>query len=940
MKKGLLIALTFAISAFAWSQKGSIRGKVIDANNAEELIGSTVVIAGTTNGAATDFEGNYSINNLEPGVYDLNISYISYQTKTVTGVEVKAGETTLIDVSLSSAVEELQEVVVTAEVIKDSEVAILTVKKKSANLIDGISSQSFKKMGDANAASAMKRISGVSIQGGKYVYVRGLGDRYTKSVLNGMDVPGLDPDRNTLQMDIFPTNIINNITVVKSFTADLGADFTGGIVDIETKDFPEEKTMNASVSLSYNPSMHFNNNYLSYQGGSTDFLGFDDGTRSLPISKQQGIPSTAVGDPTLTTITEKFNSTLAAQRGTSGMNYGVSFSAGNQFNREKYTIGYNTALSYKNTTTFYEGVENNIYTKPNVSEETELLTDRLQVGDIGKNNTLVSGLLGGALKTDKSKIKVNLMHIQNGESRAGVFMRENFIRSSNVSFRDNLEYTEKSITNALLAGEHVFGLDNNWQIDWKLSPTISQINDKDVRVTPFTVEDDRYSIQPSEGGDPTRIWRELFEVNYVGRLDISNKYNLFNNDAKVKFGGSYSVKQRDYEILNYRLNVRNQSTLGLTGDANELMLEENLWTAENNIGTSVEGNYEISNSYDATQTNMGVYVSNEFAPFEKLKAIIGVRMEQYAQYYTGQNQTGSEVYNNEKIINSTDLFPTANLIYSLSDNTNVRASYSKTVARPSFKEASIAQIFDAITGRTFIGNIDLEQTDINNVDLRWEMYLPKGQMVSVSGFYKAFTNPIELVAFSDAAPDNFQPRNLGDAKVYGVELELRKDLAMFSPALKHFNFNTNISLIQSALELDKSPNGEYESRMNNLRNGETLSDTRQMQGQAPYIINAGLSYLKMENGFEAGLYYNVQGKKLAVVGLGPNPDVFEQPFHSMNFSMSKELGKENQSKITFGIKNLLNDKVESYYESYGSEDKVFSSYAPGRSFNLSYSLNF
>ena len=252
------------ISLLAQAQTGTIRGKVIDDANAESLIGVTVLVKGTSKGATTDLDGNFAIK-IEPGTYNLQISYVSYKATNISDVQVSEGEITAIGtIRLQESVETLTEVTVTAEAIKSSETALLTVKKKSANLLDGISSESFSRMGDGSAASAIKRVTGVAIQDGQYVYVRGLGDRYTKTLLNGMEVPGLDPDRNALQIDIFPTNIIGNIMVYKTFTPDLSADFVGGMVNIETSEFPEEKTFNISASVEYNPDMHFNSDYLAY----------------------------------------------------------------------------------------------------------------------------------------------------------------------------------------------------------------------------------------------------------------------------------------------------------------------------------------------------------------------------------------------------------------------------------------------------------------------------------------------------------------------------------------------------------------------------------------------------------------------------------------------------------------------------------------------------
>src|SRR5690606_10803398 len=410
---------------------------------------------------------------------------------------------------------ELQEVVVTAQAIRTSEEALLTVKRKSANLLDGISSANFRKIGDSDAASAVKRVPGVSVEGGKYVFVRGLGDRYTKSTLNGVDVPGLDPDRNTIQMDMFPTSIVDNIVVLKSFTSDLPGDFTGGIVNIDTKDFPEEKTFNISGSLGYNPAMHFNSDYLTYEGGKTDFLGFDDGTRDIPTARSTSIPlyTDVVGNVDseegrqFRSIMEGFNPTLAAMKERSFMDYSLGFNFGNQFTKGRNTLGYTFSLSYANSTEYYEDAVYGRYGKGN-SNDTELGVREYQQGDFGVNNVALSGIAGLALKRDHSKYKINLLHVQNGETRAGIFDYENSDLGANFqATQHNLEYSQRSLTNLLLNGNHYSG-DHRWHIEWKLSPTRSRIEDPDIRYTRYRIDGNNLSIG-TESGYPERIWRFL-----------------------------------------------------------------------------------------------------------------------------------------------------------------------------------------------------------------------------------------------------------------------------------------------------------------------------------------------------------------------------------------------------------------------------------------------
>ncbi len=324
---------------------------------------------------------------------------------------------------------------------------------------------------------------------------------------------------------------------------------------------------------------------------------------------------------------------------------------------------------------------------------------------------------------------------------------------------------------------------------------------------------------------------------------------------------------------------------------------------------------------------------------EKLRTIIGLRLENYTQLYTGVNQNNEQLSNVE-IISELDLFPSVNLIYSINDKVNIRSSYSNTVARPSFKEASIAQIFDPITNRFFIGNINLKPSYINNFDLRFERFGEAGEIFALSGFFKNLDNPIELVTYSASAPDNFQPRNVGSAIVMGLEIEFRKNLGNIFAPLSRWNFNFNGTIAQSRQKFDLSEGGEFESRSANARDGEEIKDYRDLQGQSPYLINTGINYRDIDKGIEAGVFFNTQGPTLQVVGIGEVPDVYTNPFNSLNITSSYKFGEEKRSSINFKIKNLLNDNELSEFRSFGSENQIFSVRDLGRSFSIGYSHNF
>lgn len=947
-----IIIFSFAFMPNLLAQDNKIIGFVKDSELNDALPFANVYLKGTDVGTTTDFDGQYTIG-VEPGKYTLVFSFVGYQTKEITDVIVEKEKDVVVNISLASSAASLDEVVITTTARKNTESAVLNLQKKSIKVMDGLSSEGIKRVGASDVASAVKRIPGVSVQGGKYVFVRGLGDRYTKSILNGMDIPGLDPDRNTLQMDIIPSHILDNIIVSKTASAEMPADFTGGVVNIVTKDFPSRQEYSLSVGMSYNPDMHFNSNYLKSENSGTDFLGFDDGKRDLPFSKNMKIPS-PVGDGlndkgvSLTDITNRFDKKMSTDRANSLGDFNFSFSTGNSFNigENNNKIGYLANVSYRNKTEFFENTKQNFYFKPISKSDTELIPNRTQTGDIGLQKALLSGLAGISFKTDYSKYKLNILHLQNGVSRAGKFRTFTYIQDDIEVVRDNVEYTQKSITNLGLTGNHAFE-DSEWEIDWGLSTSFSSIKDKDIRVTPFEViSENEYSIRPSTAGSPQRIWRDLEELNLTGKIDFKKKHEIFDRKANLKFGASATYKDRDFAINNYNILIKGGSVTPIEGNPNHLLLTENIWNSDSNQGTYLQGNYQPANTYQSNSTVLATYISEEFNITDQLKSVLGVRFENYKLNYSGENNQGTIQLNNTNILDESDFFPSANLIYAWNDEINIRSSYYKTTARPSFKEASIAQIFDPLSDITFIGGIDIDSDGnfknivkpsyINNFDLRIEKFEENGQMYAFSAFYKSFTNPIELVAF-ETAPNNLQPRNVNSADVYGLEFELRKNFGFLLESLKKFSINANISLIESNVKMDER---EFKSRKLAAREGESIDQERDLQGQSPYLINIGINYDDPEKAWQAGLFYNTQGETLEVVGIRNVPDAYTQSFHNVSFRLTKAFGEDQKQSINIGVSNLLNDDVETLYKSYQSSDKVFSKRTPGQSFSIGYTYKF
>ncbi len=940
-KSNLLLIILILVSTFSFAQSGIITGTVNDGEYNDILPFANVVLKDTQSGALTDFEGKYSLE-VSPGVYTVQFSFVGYQTQEINQVHVKNGETVIVDITLNATAAQLDEVVISTSLKRNTASSVLTLQRNSVNLMDGLSLESIVNSGASDIAAAVKNIPGVSVQRGKYVYVRGLGDRYTKTSLNGVDVPGLDPDRNTLQLDLFPSSILENVMVVKSATADQSADFTGGAIDIITKDIPSRAQYSASIGLGYNPDFHFNSNYLTYNGSNTDFLGFDDGQRDNPIPTNQYVPLPQENAEVSEILTRRFNPEMAAQRETSFMDYGFSFTAGNSYDVGDNKIGYVASLSYRNETQYFsEYIDGQVFRKNTDKSIYDLNVDRTQEGQGGTNDVLISGIAGLSYKTAKSKYKFNVLHIQNGESRASIFNQQNRIQNSNRIKKDNLIYTQRSITNLLFNGKHTLGSDSEWTIDWKIAPSLALVYDKDFRVSPFRVTVDEetgeeiFTIEPSESGLPTRIFRDLEEGNIVGKIDASQKHTLFNKEAKIKFGGGYTYKSREFAVERFSFPLLNIPTDFANGDPDLILDEENVYNASTNSGVHVRRDSGVSDTFDSQMSIASAYVSEEFKVTDWFQAIVGLRFEQFQLIYTGERQDGTS-FDEETILDKNDLFPSANLIFDLNEegSQKIRTSYARTTARPSFKEASLAEIFDPINNTFFIGNINIQPTYINNFDLRYEMYGEEGDFYALSGFFKSFKDPIEL-SFIRSATGQFTPLNLGDAKVFGAEIEIRKNLG-FINGWENFSINANFSLIESQQEFSED---ERANREDNLRVGEELDDNRPLQGQSPFLVNVGIDYSN-DLGWNAGFFYNVQGKTLQIVGSGDIPDVYTLPFNNLLFNASKTFGKNNNSKVTLKFENILNDDVESVYESYGTNDEIYSKWSPGQKISLSYSINF
>lgn len=923
--KLLLSLILFLPLTFISAQTGGISGKVIEAESGFEVIGGNVVIKGTGTGSSTDLDGNYLIQNLEPGTYTLECTYIGFETKEITGVIVESGKVTNLDIKIGEVAIQLEVAVVTSKKVTNTETALLTIQKKAPVVLDGISSTQIAKSGDSDVAAAVKRVPGVTVEGGKYVYVRGLGDRYSKTTLNGGTIPGLDPNKNSVQMDLFPTELIDNIIIYKTFAPNLPGDFSGGYVDIATKDFPTSKTFGVSFSTEYNTLATFNNNFMTYEGGNKEWLGMDDGTRDIPqIIQNNEVPIDQRGGNIdadqanlLTDMTSSFKNNFVFNNMAPMPNYSFALSAGNQKQLFGKPLGYNAAISYRSENSFYQNGISGIYELTGQWDDAEKLTTQLLLDDTESTQRVLWGaMFNTSYKlADNHKVGFTVLHNQSGTKTARFQEGKKQRDDPDDGYQTSTwQYLQRAISTFQLKGKHVFSNLNNAEVNWQSSYALSSQDEPDLRY--FTnryfekADGSRsYFIKPSSDRLPVRYYRNMNETNFDNKIDISIPFNQWNNlSSKVKFGGAYLTKERDFREERY--NYSNQSS-AFSGDITEYLSQENLLTYDktegmylnNGDGVFIVDAYEPANNYDAKQQVAAAYGMVELPLTSKLRAVTGLRMETTTIQFYSFSQAIQEKYGNldgkANVLDNMDILPSLNLNYEMNETMQLRMGYNKTLARPTFRELAPFESFDFMGGFILIGNPELQRTQVDNVDLRLEIYPNSGEIISVSAFYKNFDNPIERTYNPEAPNGEFTFRNVDQALLFGGELEVRKNLNFIAESLSNFSLGTNFTYVYSRTKIDARELQQIRAT------NPYAKDYREMFGQSPYVVNALLSY-KNVTGTSANLAFNISGPRISYISIGGTPNIYELPRASLNFNIQHEF--QNGLGLKMEANNILNAK--------------------------------
>jgi len=957
-------------------QTGKITGVVVDAETGETLIGVNVVIEGTTTGAATDIDGRYTIPGLEPGTYNLVVSYISFQKQTITGVQLSAGEVVKLDVTLQPENEFLEEVVVTAEAVLDNEAGLLRQRQKSVAFSDAISAESISRSGAGDAASAMKKVVGASVVGGKYVYVRGLGDRYTGTQLNGSNLPSADPDRKSFQMDLFPTNLIENITTSKTFTPDKPGNFTGGLVDVTTKDFPEKLTFSLSYSSEYNSQSSFDDVLLG-PSSDTDFLGFDNGERELPdfldeIASDPNLEFPNVIEArrnlgaadTLNRLSRSFNNVMEADEDFVPVNQSFSLSLGNITKLAGRDLGYNLSLSYSQSyQSYFDGRQARWELFGNNPDQSDSLSPELNLSDArGDHNVDIGALANISYKfSPNHKLTTTFIRTQSGTNTGRTLAGSNIeeVGSADPLFQSRVvRYVERNLSSVQLKGKSFFPGFLNTTVEWGGSYSQNNQEEPDLRFFqsetrfrefPNGVVDTLFSINSSGGRKPpARFFRDLQEDGFNFNLDVSVPFPTHTGqNGLFKFGGSFDNADREFREFRFEYQLANFDVVSfdaVNGDSDEFFNAVGIVdTAANGdfiFGHTISDVTELRNNYDGEREIKAIYGMIELPLLDNLKFIGGARLED--TFVETVSQDTAEAIGE---LDDTDILPSLSLIYSLNDRMNFRGAFTKTLARPTFRELAPFVSFNFVGDFLFRGSADLERTLITNYDIRWEWFMSPGEVIAVSGFYKDFKDPLERAISIDFGNNVISIQNVDEARVYGLELELRKRLNFLPPLFHNFLISTNLSLVESEVDIPRIELFEIlniNSQATPAQQDSIIAaapedlKTRELNGQSPFTFNFDVSYENPAIGFNAALNYNIFGDRLETVRRGRTPNIFERSYGTLNFVSSKRLGKH--LKLKFSAENLLNPEIETT-QRFKDIDFVNTSNTIGRSFKLGVSYD-
>ena len=882
MKRILLFIICFVAAVSVQAQKAKLTGKVTNVKN--ELLASVTVTLKSDKSqvSKTDIEGRYSFNIDINKAYTLELSYVGYKAKSIDVSGTKAAnEEIVLDVLLEESGKKLTDVVVSANRSTNkgaTDNALIAFQKNTNTVASVISAETIKRSPDRNTAEILKRTSGASIQEGKYIIVRGLADRYNQAMLNGILLTSTEPDRKTFSFDLFPSQIIDNIIINKAFVPELPGEWAGGLIQVNTKDVPTKNFFNIQIGTSAN-SLITGKEFLKDKGGKTDWLGIDDGTRSLPLGYTTKSNFDTSSMALKTALGKTMSSNWAPVATTAKPNVSLQMNGGFAGTLWGKKIGGTIGISYANAYRFQDNTNNqNQLSNVGFSPYVEL-RDSKYMNDINMGAIAGLSIYLNPLNKISYKAIVNVKTTNGFTQRAGtIYDRQQLVKGNEFMFEQNVFFTNQ------LNGEH--SLSQKLKLNWYGAFNILDGYTPDQRRILYTKNitgNDPYVLNISNTlsqQSGSRVFKTLSDYIYTAGGDLTFKLNQQNT---MKTGYMIQVKDRLYDA----------QLFAITMPIDNLALRS--LPAESAFVPANYGNgYDNKFAFNSIQNRNFRYLANTilnagYVQFDnKLSDIVrvvwGLRVENFDQL-VGSVKKWDPRHTYSKV---TDFLPGVNTTIKLSQKANLRLTGSQTVIRPELRELSALSIYDFELNASVSGNPGLKRTKITNTDLRYELYPSPGEIFTLGVFYKHFENPIESIYQEGSGGSSlFSFQNAAKATAFGLELEGRKKLN------NRFTLQANGSYINSKVE------------------DANIGVSRTLQGQSPYLINAGLLYDIVEKGFNMTALVNQVGKRIYLVGDiqagAGSPDVYENPRALIDFQISKKFA-DNKSEIKFTASDILNQR--------------------------------
>jgi len=872
----LCAALLVGLPALSSAQDtGRLVGRVIDAQSGQPLVNVQVYSSEPSEGAVgalTSLDGRYVLRTVPTGFHDITVQLIGYGTKVVTDVQVTQGQTATLNVTLEQQAIALEAITVTSSAERSSNTALLTERRLAVVVSDAIGAEQISRSPDGDAAAALKRVPGLSVIDGKYAYVRGLGERYSATTLNGAPLASPEPDKKVIPLDVIPSGLLESIVTSKTYSPEQPGDYAGGLVQLRTRDFPSNMILDVSASGGWNSVATFQNR-LGYAGGGLDFLGFDDGTRSVPgiIPRNTRVTASNFTDAELQTMGRAFQGDWGPTPSKLPMNTSLGLSFGDDYDLDQdRRIGFIASAHYSSDLSVRSDMVERVFNAAGAADPEADYT-----GEVTEQSVTMGGLVNLTFQpTSTSQLKLATVYNHGSSDVARVLEGFNLDKNTNLrNFR--IQFLEQSLFNGQLEGEHLLGFLGDAKWHWRGAFTRATRYEPSTREALYEEGGDgvyRFSTTVQSG---SVFHQDMVDRGFNGGTSVRLPFDLLDKPAAFTVGGSFERKNRDAYTRRFRFDPYAAPGALIDDQVRALSPNELFGTPGSYIGPTgfrlQEATFTPDN-YDGVQNLEAGYAVMEVELGDRLRLSGGARLEHSVQTvdpvdifrigYVGAD--GAD-------LRRTDVLPAINATVTLTERTNVRASASRTLARPQLRELAPFSFADYAGGYLVLGNPDLDVTRITNFDLRYEWFRTAQSVFAVSAFYKDFEAPIE-----DAVLPGTELKktwvNANGGRNYGIELEMRSPLDVIAEPLGDVALNGNLTLVRSEMRSGGTIDVYFEGTGSSQLALEPRD--RSLQGQSPYVLNLGLTWAPIA-GPSATVLFNRFGERIDAIGALALPDVYE-----------------------------------------------------------------